>query len=218
MLLTARDVGVKKVVSASSVAVYGFLPDLPKREEMPVDPLSPYAVEKHAGEEYSRIFSSLYGLSTVCLRYFNVYGLRQDPHSDYAAAVPRFIQRIRSGEPPLIYGDGNRRGILCMKDVVQANIRAMSPLNASGVYNIANGIGISVNDLAAMVLRVLGSEMQPVYAEGRSGEVKHSVADVSKARREFMFNPGYTLEKGLVEMLSSVISHQMTGGYRSSDF
>ena len=114
MLLAARDTGVKKFVSASSAAVYGNLPDLPKREDMPVDPLSPYAVEKHAVEEYSRVFSSLYGLSTVCLRYFNEYGPRQDPHSDYAAAVPKFIQRIRSGDPPLIYGTGNRRGILCM--------------------------------------------------------------------------------------------------------
>ena len=202
MLLAARDTGVKKFVSASSAAVYGNLPDLPKREDMPVDPLSPYAVEKHAVEEYSRVFSSLYGLSTVCLRYFNVYGPGQDPYSDYAAAVPRFIQRIRSGEPPLIYGDGEQtRDFVYVKDVVQANIRAMSPLNASGVYNIANGIGISVNDLATMVLRVLGSEMQPVHAEARSGEVKHSVADVSKARREFMFNLEYTLEKGLSEIV-----------------
>jgi nucleoside-diphosphate-sugar epimerase len=157
---------------------------------------------KHADDEDSRVFSSLYGLSTVCLRYFNVYGLRQDPHSDYAAAVPRFIQRIRSGEPPLINGDGEQtRDFVYVRGVVQANIRAMSPLNASGVYNIANGIGISVNDMAAMVLRMLGSEMQPVYAEARSGELKHSVADVSKARQEFMFNPEYTLEKGLEEML-----------------
>jgi nucleoside-diphosphate-sugar epimerase len=157
---------------------------------------------KHAGEEYSRVFSSLYGLSTVCLLYFTVYGPRLDPHSDYAAAVPRFIQRIWSGEPPQIYGDGKQtRDFVYVKDVVQADTRAMSPLNASRVYNIAKGIGISVNDLAAIVLRVLGSEMQPVYAEARSGEVKHSVADVSKARREFMFNPGYTLEKGLEEMV-----------------
>ncbi|PKL60587.1 MAG: GDP-mannose 4,6-dehydratase [Methanomicrobiales archaeon HGW-Methanomicrobiales-4] len=201
MLLVASDVGVKKVVSASSAAVYGNLLSLRKREDMPVDPLSPYGVEKHASREYFRIFSSLYGLSTVCLRYFNVYGPRRDPHSDYSAAVPKFIQRISSGKPSLIYGDGEQtRDFVYVKDVVQANIRAMPLGSASGVYNIANGVGIRVNDLAVTVLRVMGSEMRPVYADARSGEVKHSVADVSRARGEFGFEPGYTLEKGLGEM------------------
>jgi nucleoside-diphosphate-sugar epimerase len=203
VLLAARKAGVKKVVSASSTAVYGNLLDLPKREDMLVDPLSLYAVEKHGVEEYSRVFSSLYGLSTVCLRYFNVYGSRQDPHSDYAAAVPKFIQHISSGEAPVIYGDGEQtRDFVYVKDVVQANIRAMLSDSASGVYNIAKGVGISVNNLATTVLRVMESELKPVYEDARIGEVKHSVADVSRAKRDFGFNPRYTLEEGLREISS----------------
>ncbi len=202
VLLAARNAGVKKVVSASSAAVYGNQPYLPKCEDMMVDPLSPYAVEKHCVEEYSRVFSSLYNLSTVCLRFFNVFGQRQDPYSDYAAVVPKFIQRISCGEPPLIYGDGEQtRDFIYVKDVVQANIRAMLSDSASGIFNIASGVGISVNSLATTVLRVLESDIRPVYTYPRIGEVKHSFADISKAKREFGFNPRYTLKDGLMHMI-----------------
>lgn len=202
VLLAARDAGVKKVVSASSAAVYGNLPGLPKTEHMPIDPASPYAVEKHCGEEYSRVFSSLYGLSTVCLRYFNVYGPRQDPHSDYAAAVPKFIERIKNNQAPIIYGDGEQtRDFVFVKDVVDANIRAMSSDQASGVYNIAQGKGTSIRELAHTILKVLGSDLVPVYQDARPGEVKHSLADGSRARRDFGFSARYSLEQGLSEMM-----------------
>lgn len=202
VLLAARDAGVKRVVSASSAAVYGNIPDLPKREDMPVNPLSPYAVEKHAVEEYSRIFSELYGLSTVCLRFFNVYGPRQDPYSDYAAAVPRIINRVMQGDPPVIYGDGEQtRDFVYVKDVVQANIKAMEGEIETGVYNIASGQGTSLNILSMTILKVLDSVLHPVYEKARSGEVMHSVADISKARRTIGYKPEYSLEQGIREMV-----------------
>ncbi|MFA5003237.1 MAG: NAD-dependent epimerase/dehydratase family protein, partial [Methanolinea sp.] len=152
VLLAARDCGIRKVVHASSAAVYGNLPGLPKREDMPVDPLSPYAVAKYAGEQYCRVFSALYGVETASLRYFNVFGPRQDPRSDYAAVIPRFIARIRAGESPLIFGNGMQtRDFVYVKDVAKANIQVMEA-KSQGVFNIASGRETSVNDLAAILL------------------------------------------------------------------
>lgn len=202
ILIAARDAGIKKVVSASSAAIYGNLPELPKRENSPIDPESPYAVDKHCLEEYSRIFSRLYGLSTVCLRYFNVYGPRQDPYSDYAAVIPKFIHKIKSGESPLIYGDGEQtRDFIYVKDVVQANILAMSSMNATGVYNIASGKATSVRNLADLLLTLFRSRKNPIFTDGRIGEVKHSVADILKAKQQFGFEPKYNLEIGLEKMI-----------------
>jgi len=201
VLIAARDAGVRKVVAASSAAIYGNLPGLPKREDDPVDPLSPYALAKLTGEGYGRLFGDLYGLSTVFLRYFNVYGSRQDPHSDYAAVIPKFIGRLSRGEPPKIFGDGEQtRDFVYVKDVVSANIRAMES-GATGVFNIASGKETSVNDLASILSTLSGFSGSPEYAPERPGEVKRSVADISKAKEGFGFLPGYSLEEGLLEML-----------------
>ena len=200
VLIAARDTSIRKVVCASSAAVYGNLPGLPKREDMPVDPQSPYAFAKLAGEYYCRLFSELYGLRTTSLRYFNVYGPRQDPDSDYAAAIPKFIQRVRNCQPPVIYGDGEQtRDFVFVNDVVQANLKAMES-NAQGVFNVANGIRTSVNELAGLIMKVSGKTESIIYEKGRQGEVKHSVADITKAREGFGFEPTYTLEKGLASM------------------
>ncbi|OQB78945.1 MAG: UDP-glucose 4-epimerase [Bacteroidetes bacterium ADurb.Bin123] len=201
VLLAARDAGVRKVVYASSAAVYGNLPDLPKREDTNVDPQSPYAVAKLTGEYYCSLFTSLYGLKTVCLRYFNVYGPRQDPHSDYAAVIPKFIHKVKQGKPPVIYGDGEQtRDFIFVKDVVRVNLRAMES-EAIGVFNVANGEETSVNELAYTVLSLSKSSLKPHHEKGRQGEVKHSVADISKVTERLGITPEYDLSRGLSEMI-----------------
>jgi len=204
VLLAARDTGVKKVVHASSAAVYGNLPGIPKREDMPVEPLSPYAVAKYAGEQYCRVLGLLYDLPTVSLRYFNVYGARQDPASDYAAVIPRFIANLRNGKPPVIFGDGTQtRDFVYVRDVVRANILAMER-DAEGVYNIGSGKETSINQLATILMRLLRFRGQPVYAGGRPGDVMHSVADISRARSLLGWEPAFSLEEGLSDTLVSM--------------
>lgn len=206
VLLAARDCGVRKVVHASSAAVYGNLPGLPKCEDMPVEPLSPYAVAKHAGEQYCRVFSALYGVETASLRYFNVFGPRQDPQSDYAAVIPRFIARIRAGEAPTIYGDGlQTRDFVYVKDVAQANIQVMEA-ESQGVFNIASGRETSVNDLAALLLDLFNVRFEPVHCPKRPGEVTRSVADISLAREAFGYHPRFSLREGLSETISHMQS------------
>ena len=200
VLIAARDTGVKKVVAASSAAIYGNLPGLPKREDDPVDPLSPYALAKLTGEYYGKLFTDLYGLATASLRYFNVYGPRQDPHSDYAAVIPKFIERLSNGDPPLIFGDGEQtRDFVYVKDAVQANIKAMES-DATGVFNVASGKETSVNELASILSKLFGFAGKPEYAPERPGDVKRSVADISKAKEAFGFDPEYSLEEGLAEL------------------
>lgn len=202
VLLAARDCGIQKVVHASSAAVYGNLPGLPKREDMPVDPLSPYAVAKYAGEQYCRIFSALYGVETASLRYFNVFGPRQDPRSDYAAVIPRFIARIRAGKAPLIYGDGMQtRDFVYVKDVAKANIQVMEA-GSQGVFNIASGRETSVNELAAILLDLFNVKYEPEYCPERPGEVTRSVADISRARQVFGYHPQFSLKEGLLDTIS----------------
>jgi UDP-glucose 4-epimerase len=202
VLLAARDTGVKKVVHASSAAVYGNLPGLPKKEDMAADPLSPYAVAKYAGERYCRIFSTLYGVQTASLRYFNVYGPRQDPRSDYAAVIPRFIDRLRNGKPPLIYGDGGQtRDFVYVKDVVRANIQVMES-GSQGVFNIASGRETSVKDLAVLLMDLFGAKGEPLYCPDRPGEVRRSLADISLAGDAFGFRPEFTLEQGLSDTIA----------------
>jgi len=201
VLTAARDTGVKKVILASSAAVYGNLPGLPKREDMPVDPQSPYALAKLTGEYYGKLFSELYGLQTVSLRYFNVYGPRQDPHSDYAAVIPKFIHRLMQGNPPVIYGDGEQtRDFVFVRDVVQANIKAMQS-DASGTFNVASGNQTSVNELANILCDLFKTTHEPVHEPGRTGEVKYSVASTTRAMTEFGYHPEYSLKKGLRVML-----------------
>jgi UDP-glucose 4-epimerase len=200
VLMAAKHNKVKKVIYASSSAVYGDTPTLPKREDMPPNPQSPYAITKLAGEYYCQVFHQIYGLSTVCLRYFNVYGPRQDPNSQYAAVIPRFIDRLLKGQPPIIFGDGEQtRDFTFVKDAVEATIRAAES-DATGVCNVARGERISLNKLAELVVKLVGNRVEPVHEEPLPGDIKHSLADISRAR-QLGYNPRYNLEEGLKETI-----------------
>ncbi len=202
VLLAARDCNVKKVVYASSSSVYGDTPTLPKREDTPPNPQSPYAVTKLAGEYYCHVFQQVYALSAVCLRYFNVYGPRQDPDSQYAAVIPLFITRALQGKPPTIYGDGEQaRDFTFVKDVIKANILAAES-DTSGVFNIGRGENGTINNLTKTIASVMGKDLRPEYQPPRPGDVKHSLADISRARA-IGFEPQYSLDRGLRETIRS---------------
>jgi len=202
VLLAARDTGVKKVIYASSCAVYGDTPTLPIKEEMLPKPQSPYAVTKLAGEYYCQVFHRVYGLPTVCLRYFNVYGPRQDPDSQYAAVIPRFIRRVIDDKPPIIFGDGEQtRDFTFIADVVEANILAAES-EATGVFNIGRGQSISITRLAELIIELTGINVKPVHEEPRPGDIIHSLADISRAR-SFGYEPSYNLEEGLRKTIAS---------------
>jgi nucleoside-diphosphate-sugar epimerase len=204
LLLAARDAGIKRVVFASSSSVYGDSPTLPKEESMPPSPLSPYAVNKSAGEEYCKVFTRLYGLPTVALRYFNVFGPRQDPKSQYAAVIPAFIAAVLAGKRPTIYGDGlQTRDFTYVKNVVEANLAACRAERADGeVVNIACGERISLLDLMSHVNRILGTNIEPIFAPERPGDVKHSLADVRKAEHLLGFTPQIDFAEGLARTIS----------------
>jgi nucleoside-diphosphate-sugar epimerase len=199
LLLAARDAGVRRFVFASSSSVYGDTPTLPKSEDLPTNPLSPYAVSKLAAEQYCRVFYRLYGLETVCLRYFNVFGPRQDPKSHYAAVVPLFITAISRGESPLVHGDGTQsRDFSYIANVVQANLRAAEAPGVGGeVFNVACGERYSLLDLVAILNRILGTSVEPTFGPARAGDVKHSLADISKAQRLLGYEPVVRFEQGL---------------------
>lgn len=203
VLLAARDNNVRKVVYASSSSVYGDTPTLPKREDMVPNPQSPYAVTKLAGEYYCGVFQQVYGLHTVCLRYFNVYGPRQDPNSQYAAVVPRFISRVFQGECLVIFGDGDQtRDFTFIEDVVEANILAAES-EATGIFNIGRGERITINQLAGLTIKLIGSNVEPVHEDPRPGDIRHSLADVSRAKA-FGYEPKRSLEYGLRETIRSL--------------
>lgn len=205
VLLAARDCDVKKVVYASSSSVYGDTQVLPKDESMIPNPLSPYAVTKLIGEYYCQVFQRLYNLATVSLRYFNVYGPRQNPDSQYAAVVPKFIDRVRRNESPVIFGDGlQTRDFTYVYDVVKANILGAES-DMSGVFNIGKGANNTVNDLAKFIIAILGEEIKPEYIQARPGDVKHSLADISKAA-DFGYSPEYTLGDGLKKAIKESLS------------
>jgi nucleoside-diphosphate-sugar epimerase len=199
MLLAARDAGVKSFVLASSSAVYGDDPSLPKEEGKEGRLLSPYAVSKLVGEKYAQAFHALFGMNTVSLRYFNVFGPRQDPSSQYAAVIPLFIAKILRGERPVIYGDGEQsRDFIFVENVVQANIEAAESASAGGeVVNIACGVGMTVNGLLEAVNKVLGTKIEAVHSDPRPGDIMHSTADVCKARRILGFEPRVSFLDGL---------------------
>ena len=202
VLVAARDCGAKKFIFASSSAIYGDEPTLPKREDMKPDPLSPYAVAKITGEYYARVFSEIYGLKTVCLRYFNVYGPRQDPKSEYSAVIPIFISRILEGLPPVIYGDGNQTRDFCnVRDVVKANILAMEKASVEGVFNIACGRRISLNELAGLITEIVGRQVELEYDKPRAGDIKDSLADISAAGEALGYHPDYDMNLGLKETI-----------------
>lgn len=201
ILMAAQECEVEKVVIASSAAVYGDDPILPKTESMMPNPKSPYAVSKITDEYYCSVFSQICDLKTICLRYFNVFGPRQDPNSEYAAVIPRFIMRILNNQPPLIYGDGNQtRDFIYVQDVVEANILAMSS-NKCGVFNIANGMPVSLNQLVLSISAMMKYSNQPIYREPRQGDIRHSYADITKATEKLLFKPQYSLVNGLKETI-----------------
>ncbi len=201
VLIAARDAGVQKLVFASSSSVYGDTPTLPKVETMTPSPMSPYAVTKLTAEHYCRVFESLYGLRTVALRYFNVFGPRQDPKSQYAAVIPNFITRVLAGEPPVINGDGRQtRDFTFVRDVVQANIRAAES-DATGVFNIACQKRIDLLALADTIMDLVGTRVEPIFNEPRAGDVRDSLADITQARSAIGYTPAFSLEQGLSETI-----------------
>ena len=212
VLLAARDSGVRRVVLASSSSVYGSDPTLPKREDAPTLPISPYATAKLASENYARSFHSVYGLETVALRYFNVFGPRQDPTSQYAAVVPRFASALLTGGQPVIFGDGEQsRDFTHVANVVNANILAMDAPAAPGrAYNVAYGARVSVNQLASEIGAVLGCDVAPTYLASRTGDVPHSLADLSRARDELGYEPSVDLREGLENTIAHVRDHELS--------
>lgn len=203
VLVAARDNEVDKVVYASSSSVYGDSPTLPKHEEMTPNPLSPYAVNKLAAEYYCKVFTGVFGLKTVALRYFNVFGPRQDPTSEYAAVIPKFIRLISEGKSPVIYGDGEQsRDFTFIDNVVQANIKAAEHESVTGVFNAACGEKMTVNQLAKELMSIIGKNVEVTYEPPRPGDIKHSLADSSKAKEAFGFDPTVSIKEGLTETVS----------------
>jgi UDP-glucose 4-epimerase len=204
VLLAARDQGVRRVVLASSSSVYGSAAGTAaKREDQPALPISPYATAKLAGEGYARSFHGVYGLETVALRYFNVFGPRQDPTSQYAAVVPNFIGALLAEEPPVIFGDGEQsRDFTYVDNVVAANLRAVDAAAAAGnVYNVACGESVSLNRLVGELRELIGAEVEATYAAPRPGDIRHSLADLSASRRDLGYVPEVDLREGLARTL-----------------
>jgi UDP-glucose 4-epimerase len=200
VLDAARRAGVRRVIFAASSAAYGDTPTLPKREDMSTGPLSPYAVSKVAGEHYFRVFASLYGMETLSLRYFNVFGPNQLPEGPYAAAIPRFVRAALAEEPITIFGDGEQTRDFCfIANVVNANLlAAATPRKLEGqVVNIAGGRRISLNDLVKEISRVLGKKLDVRYVDPRPGDVRHSLADIALARELVGYEPTVTWENGI---------------------
>jgi nucleoside-diphosphate-sugar epimerase len=199
VLVAARDAGVRRVVYAGSSSAYGDMPTLPKREDMPTDPLSPYALQKLVGEQYLRLFTRLYGLETVTIRYFNVFGPRQDSSSAYSGVISLFAMRMLEGRAPTIQGDGGQtRDFTYVANVVDGVLRACTAPRASGeVINVAVGGRISINELCARMASVLGSTVQPEYTPPRAGDVRDSQADITRAREILGYEPIVSFEEGL---------------------
>jgi nucleoside-diphosphate-sugar epimerase len=199
VLEAARKNNVKRVVLASSSAVYGDDPVLPKHEHMNPKPQSPYAVQKLSGEFYARLYHDLYGLETVSLRYFNVYGPRQDPSSPYSGVISIFMDRAFSKEAPVIYGDGNQyRDFVFVKDVVRFNLLAADADKANGkIFNVGTGSFIRINSLWEMISKLAGISVKPEYKPPRSGDILESVADIDCAGKDLGFKPDYSFEEGL---------------------
>lgn len=199
ILHAAKECKVTRVIYASSSSVYGDNPKSPKSEDFIPNPKSPYAVSKLTGEYYCRVFYQIYGLETVSLRYFNVFGLRQDPNSQYSAVIPKFLKMMKNGNSPTINGDGNQsRDFTYVKNNVEANILACTAPHAAGkVFNIACGESYSLNQLVEMLNVILGTHLQPIYGPERSGDVKHSLADIQRAQEDLNYRPLVMFQDGL---------------------
>jgi nucleoside-diphosphate-sugar epimerase len=199
VLLAAREAGVRRMVCSSSCAVYGNSEELPKREDMPLAPSSPYAVSKACAELYVRAFSRLYDMEVVVLRYFNVYGPYQSNTSRYAAVIPRFIAALAEGRAPIIHGDGRQsRDFVCVSDVVNANLLAAAASNVGGeILNVGSGQPRSILEVAHTLGGIMGTSVEPRHAEARAGDIRHSHADISKAERLLGYRPSVTFDEGL---------------------
>ena len=207
LLTAARDAAVKRFVFASSSSLYGESPTLPKIETMPPAPISPYGLQKLAGETYCGLFHRLYGTPTVALRYFNVFGPRQDPGSEYSAVIPRFATALRDGGRPTVFGDGEQtRDFTFVANVVQANRKACTaPPEALGLaYNVACEDRISLNGLLGVLGELMGKKADPLYAPARSGDIRHSLADIARARALLGYAPEITLREGLRRTVESL--------------
>ena len=203
MLVAARDAGVKRLIFAGSSSEYGNTPELPKREDMPLNPLSPYALQKAVGGQYCRMFTQLYGFETVSIRYFNVFGPRQDPGSPYSGVISLFSTALLEGRQPIIYGDGEQtRDFTYVANVVDGVLRACEAKGTAGeVINVATGGRISLNQLLRVMNGIVGTTLQAIYEEERAGDVKDSQADITKAKVLLGYEPTVTLEEGLKQTL-----------------
>jgi nucleoside-diphosphate-sugar epimerase len=212
VLLASRDAGVRRVVYAGSSSAYGDTPTLPKVESMPPAPLSPYALQKLVGEQYGQLFAQLYGVETVSIRYFNVFGPRQDPSSPYSGVISLFIAAVAAGRAPIIYGDGGQtRDFTYVANVVDGVLRACEAPNVAGeVINVATGTRISINDLFRAVRDLTGARVEPTYAPVRAGDVRDSQADISKARRLLAYEPHVGFQEGLKKTLDWYQTSQVT--------
>ncbi|MDD5458920.1 MAG: SDR family oxidoreductase [Phycisphaerae bacterium] len=199
LLVAARDSKIKRFVYAASSSAYGDTPTLPKKEDMLTNPLSPYAVAKLVGEYYCSVFNKVFGLETISLRYFNVFGPYQDPTSQYAAAIPAFVTSILKNEPPTIYGDGEQsRDFTYIDNVVKANLLAARAKKTAGeVINIACGESVTVNQIIGMINDITGNSVKPNYEPSRAGDVKHSLADITRAKEVIGFEPEIYFRDGL---------------------
>lgn len=204
LLLAARDANIKRFVYAASSSAYGDTPTLPKIETMPPNPLSPYAVAKLTGEYYCSVFYEVFGLETISLRYFNVFGPNQDPKSQYAAAIPAFVTAILKDRQPTVYGDGSQsRDFTYIDNVVEANLLAAATKKTQGqVINIATGIAVTINQVIDMINDLTDKDIKPIYTDRRPGDVKHSLADISLAENLIGYKPKITFKQGLTTAIN----------------
>ena len=202
VLDASKEFGIKKIVLSSSAAIYGENPISPKTVDLKPDPKSPYGETKLEGELLLNLYNQNDGLGAISLRYFNVFGPRQDPKSQYAAAVPIFIEKALKNEPIIIYGDGTQtRDFIFVKDVVNANVLAATNENVNDVFNVATGKAVSINDIANLVIAKIGSKSKLVYEKERPGDIKHSLASIEKTSADLQFYPEYNLIEGLKETI-----------------
>lgn len=217
VLLAARDADVRRVVFASSSSVYGDAPGMPRRESQPLSPLAPYAVSKLAAEQYCMVANRVYGVETVALRYFNVFGERQDPLSGYAAVIPKFIRMILDGQRPTIFGDGQTsRDFTHVENVVEANLAAaVEPAAAGRVMNIAVGSSHTLNELVSELQGLVDSELEPEYGPQRPGDVSESLADISLARELLGYEPRIGFKEGLQRTIAWIVEQRAAHEARS---
>ncbi|MBN1638211.1 MAG: SDR family oxidoreductase [Ignavibacteriales bacterium] len=204
ILNSMKEEGIKRMVFSSSAAVYGDSPELPKREDMLPNPLSPYAVSKLTGEYYCKVFSDLYNMEIISLRYFNVFGPRQDPNSEYAAVIPKFINLMLNDKQPVIYGDGEQtRDFIFIDDVVECNLLAANGVEGNlNIFNCASGLHTSLNELVVTLNKILGKNIEPIYAEAQKGDIKHSGADIKNIKQKLNYKPNVEFDNALVKSIN----------------